>query len=91
MPERRVHLFVSGNVQDVHFRDNAHETARAHDLTGWVRNLDDGRVEAVFEGEEEDIETMVEWCHRGPVKADVEGVEVEEGDPQGDLEDVEKH
>ena len=83
-------MFVSGEVQDVHFRDNAHETARAHDLEGWVRNLDDGRVEAVFEGSEEDVETMLEWCERGPIKADVDDVEVEEGNPQGDLDGFEK-
>ncbi|ADJ13624.1 acylphosphatase [Halalkalicoccus jeotgali] len=89
-PESRAHVFVEGNVQDVHFRDNAHETARAHDLTGWIRNLDDGRVEGVFEGSEEDVEAMLEWCRTGPIKAEVEDVEVEEGDPQGDLEDFEK-
>ena len=90
MPDARVHLFVSGDVQNVHFRDNTHETARAHDVEGWVRNLDDGRVEALFEGDEEDVETMVEWCERGPVKADVTDVEVEYGNPQGDLDGFEK-
>ncbi|MFC6826642.1 acylphosphatase [Halopelagius fulvigenes] len=91
MTEARAHVFISGDVQEVHFRDNVHETARAHDVKGWVRNLDDGRVEALFEGSEEDVETMIEWCKRGPVKADVTDVEVEEGKPQGDLEDFEKH
>lgn len=90
MPEPRVHVFISGDVQNVHFRDNAHETARAHDLEGWVRNLDAGRVEAVFEGSEEDVETMLEWCERGPIKADVTDVKVEEGNPQGDLDGFEK-
>jgi acylphosphatase len=90
MPDARVHLFVSGDVQNVHFRDNTHETARAHDVEGWVRNLENGRVEALFEGNEEDIETMVEWCERGPIKADVTDVEVEYGDPQGDLGGFEK-
>jgi len=90
MPDARVHLFVSGDVQNVHFRDNTHETARAHDVEGWVRNLDDGRVEALFEGDEEDVETMVEWCERGPVKADVTDVQVEYGNPQGDLDGFEK-
>lgn len=91
MTEARAHVFVEGNVQDVHFRDNAHETARAHNLEGWVRNLDDGRVEALFEGTEADVEAMIEWCERGPIKADVTHVEVEYGTPQGDLEDFEKH
>ena len=91
MSEARAHVFVSGDVQGVHFRDNTHETARAHDVEGWVRNLDDGRVEALFEGAEDDVETMIEWCQRGPIKADVSNVEVEEGDPQGDLDGFEKH
>lgn len=90
MPDTRVHLFISGDVQNVHFRDNTHETARAHDVEGWVRNLDDGRVEALFEGDEEDVETMIEWCEQGPIKADVTDVEVEYGDPQGDLDGFEK-
>ncbi|MBX0293331.1 acylphosphatase [Haloarcula nitratireducens] len=89
--ESRAHVFVEGDVQHVHFRDNAHETARAHDVEGWVRNLEDGRVEALFEGREEDVNTMIDWCERGPIKADVSGIEVEEGDPQGDLDGFEKH
>lgn len=90
MTESRVHVFVSGDVQHVHFRDNTHETARAHDLEGWVRNLDGGRVEAVFEGGEADVETMLEWCELGPIEADVTDVVVEDGNPQGDLEGFEK-
>lgn len=91
MTESRAHVFISGDVQEVHFRDNTHETARAHDIEGWVRNLDDGRVEALFEGDQDDVETMTEWCKRGPIKADVTDVEVEMGKPQGDLENFEKH
>ncbi|ESP87736.1 acylphosphatase [Candidatus Halobonum tyrrellensis] len=91
MPDTRAHVFVTGEVQHVHFRDNTHETARAHGVEGWVRNLDDGRVEAVFEGSEGDVETLIDWCRRGPVEADVDGVVVEEGDPEGDLDGFEKH
>ena len=90
MSDARVHVFVTGTVQGVHFRDNLHETARAHDVDGWVRNLGDDRVEAVFEGAENDVEAVVDWCERGPPKADIDGVNVEPGSPQGDLDGFEK-
>lgn len=83
MTESRVHVFTSGDVRDVHVRDNAHGTARAHGIEGWVRNLDDGRAEAVFEGSEEDVRTMLEWSERGPIWAEVADVVVEEGDFDG--------
>lgn len=72
----RVHIFVSGKVQGVFFRSGARDKALELALTGWVRNLADGRVEAVFEGEEEGIEKIVEWCRKGPAYARVEDVEV---------------
>lgn len=72
----RVHIFVSGKVQGVFFRSGTKQKALELALTGWVRNLADGRVEAVFEGEEEGIEKIVEWCRKGPAYARVEDVEV---------------
>lgn len=90
MADTRAHVFVTGSVQGVHFRDNLHETARAHDVDGWARNLEDDRVEAVFEGAEGDVEHVVDWCKRGPPKAEVEGVNIEMGSPQGDLEGFRK-
>ncbi|MFB6070474.1 MAG: acylphosphatase [Halanaeroarchaeum sp.] len=79
------HVFVSGTVQGVYYRANTRDAARERDLDGWVKNLDDGRVEAVFEGPETVVEEMVEWCHTGSPAADVESVEVEYGEPT-DLE-----
>ncbi|MBP2146680.1 acylphosphatase [Methanofollis sp. W23] len=76
--KRRVHLFVRGRVQGVFFRDATEETARQHGVTGWVQNLPDGRVEAVFEGEAEDVEAVLAVCQRGPPAARVTGVEVHE-------------
>jgi len=73
----RAHVFVSGRVQGVYYRANTRDTARELDLDGWVRNLDDGRVEAVFEGPREAVEPMIEWCHEGSPAASVEDVEVE--------------
>ncbi|QYZ79469.1 acylphosphatase [Methanofollis formosanus] len=72
----RVHVFVSGRVQGVFFRDATSEEAARHGVTGWVRNLPDGRVEAVFEGEAEGVEAMLGFCRRGPPAARVTGVEV---------------
>ncbi|QYJ16993.1 Acylphosphatase [Rubrobacter xylanophilus DSM 9941] len=76
--KKRVHVYVSGRVQGVFFRDSTRERARRLGVSGWVRNLPDGRVEAVFEGESGDVDEMVRWCHEGPPHARVESVEVEE-------------
>jgi acylphosphatase len=83
MSERvRAHVHVTGKVQGVYYRANTRDTAREHGVDGWVRNLDDGRVEAVFEGPEADVGTLVEWCHDGSPRARVDEVSVEYEDPE---------
>lgn len=82
----RAHVVVTGRVQGVFFRAEARDRARSLGLGGWVRNNGDGTVEAVFEGDEERVESMVEWCRRGPAHADVENVQVAWEDPRGDSE-----
>jgi acylphosphatase len=72
----RAHVFVSGRVQGVFFRSETRSLARRLGVTGWVQNRRDGRVEAVFEGEREEIGKMVEFCRRGPSGARVTDVEV---------------
>jgi len=72
----RAHVFVSGRVQGVFFRATTRDTAREHGVGGWVKNLDDGRVEAVFEGPNDAVEAMVAFCHEGSPQARVEDVEV---------------
>ena len=72
----RVHVFISGKVQGVFFRSSTKDRADELGITGWVRNLADGRVEAVFEGEEGNVEKMAQWCRRGPEYARVNDVEV---------------
>ena len=72
----KVHVFVSGKVQGVFFRSSTKDKADELGLSGWVKNLQDGRVEAVFEGDEGMVEKMVEWCRKGPEYASVAGVEV---------------
>ena len=79
----RAHVFVSGKVQGVYFRATTREEARERGVTGWVRNLDDGRVEAVFEGERGYVESMGEVCHEGSSAARVKDVEVEWEDATG--------
>ena len=67
----RVHVFVSGKVQGVFFRSETRRKAAAYRVNGWVRNLPDSRVEAVFEGEEEAIKTLLKFCKSGPLGARV--------------------
>jgi acylphosphatase len=79
----RAHVFVSGRVQGVFYRDTTRQTAQAEGVDGWVRNLDDGRVEAVFEGDAEAVEAMIGFCHEGSPAANVDDVDVEYDDPEG--------
>ncbi len=81
----RKHLFISGMVQGVGFRYSLKNVARSAGVTGWVRNLWDGRVEAVLEGENEAVERVVRWCHRGPVGALVKKVEVRDEPYRGEF------
>jgi acylphosphatase len=71
-------------VQGVFFRVETRDRARSLGLGGWVRNTPDGGVEAVFEGDDERVESMVEWCRRGPAGARVEEVEVEWAEVRGE-------
>ncbi len=80
---KRAHVFVSGKVQGVFFRATTREQAEQHGVNGWVQNLADGRVEAVFEGDAEDVDAMIEFCHDGPGRARVDDVAVAEEDPEG--------
>ena len=80
----RAHVYVSGKVQGVYFRATTRNTAREHGVDGWVRNLADGRVEAAFEGPEDDVESLIEFCHEGSKAARVDDVEVSYEEPQGE-------
>lgn len=72
----RAHVWVAGRVQGVFFRAYAEDEAAFRKVAGWIRNGDDGRVEAVFEGSPASVEAMIRWCHRGSPAASVTGVEV---------------
>ncbi len=83
--KRRARIIVSGRVQGVFFRDSTRREATRAGLTGWVRNLPDGRVEALFEGDEAAVQHLVDWCRRGPPDARVEQVAVEWGETTGEF------
>lgn len=79
MQTTTAHVLISGRVQGVSFRYWTVTQAQSRDLTGWVRNLRDGRVEALFHGSKEAVDDMVAACYKGPVLADVTGITVTEG------------
>jgi acylphosphatase len=76
MVKTRAHIYVTGKVQGVFFRQNTKRQAQSHGVLGCVKNLDDGRVEAVFEGEEEAVRSVIEFCKVGPKGASVTGITV---------------
>jgi acylphosphatase len=80
----RARVWVSGRVQGVYFRAYAEDEAAFRQVAGCVRNLPDGRVEAIFEGSREAVEAMVRWCHRGSPASHVTGVEVTWEAPRGE-------
>jgi len=87
--KKRVHLFIKGRVQGVFFRENTRRKAEKLGVNGWIRNLDDGRVEAVFEGEEEKVKEVVKWTKRGPIIAKVVQVDIKEEKYQGEFQNFE--
>lgn len=84
---KRAHLFISGRVQGVNFRYYTRQEAFSLGVKGWVRNLIDRRVEAVFEGDEHLVQRMINWCHQGPSAARVDHVEVSWEEPTGEFSD----
>jgi acylphosphatase len=84
MSEARARAVFRGRVQGVFFRAETRDRARSLGLSGWVRNVPDGSVEAVFEGERERIESILDWCRRGPGLAEVEDVDVDWEQPRGE-------
>lgn len=85
----RAHVYISGNVQGVFFRDSTRQKANELDLNGWVKNTSDGRVEALFEGPSDAVQEMLDWCKEGPAQADVEDVDAEHEEPMEDLKGFE--
>ena len=84
---KKVHLFIAGRVQGVCYRAAGVEEAQKMGLCGWIRNLPDGRVEVVAEGNTARVEALLDWCRQGPPTARVQSVEVTWEDFRGDLPD----
>ena len=80
----RYRVVVSGRVQGVYYRDSCRQMAQRLKVTGWVRNRDDGCVEAAMEGPHDAVDRLVDWCRTGPRHAIVTGVDVSEEDPVGE-------
>ncbi|TFH46132.1 MAG: acylphosphatase [ANME-2 cluster archaeon] len=89
MNNARVHLFISGKVQGVFFRQNTFIRARELALSGWVKNLSDGRVEVVIEGTQEHVYEMVGWCRIGKPRAKVTDVDEIWEEPCGEFDSFE--
>ena len=87
--KERAHVYISGDVQGVFFRDSARQKAEELDLNGWVKNMPDGRVEALFEGPANAVQEMLDWCEEGPSQATVEDVDAEHESAEEDLEGFE--
>ncbi|HAM49491.1 MAG TPA: acylphosphatase [Nitrospiraceae bacterium] len=85
--QARAHLFITGRVQGVYYRGFTRDVASELRLKGWVRNLPDGRVEALFEGTKEDIELAIQRCFSGPPGARVDGIDAQWEDSRGDIQD----
>lgn len=83
----RAHVYVSGLVQGVFFRHETRKRASLLGVSGWVRNLPDGRVEALFEGDKEKVDGMLEFCRRGPPGAEVKDAEIEWESWKGEFQD----
>lgn len=85
----RAHLIIEGRVQGVFYRATARSTAAGLGITGWVRNLPDGSVEAVAEGPERVVDKFVDWCRKGPPGAFVSNIRISRENPRGEFNDFE--
>jgi len=83
----KVQVIIYGRVQGVWFRANTKQQAEQLGLFGWVRNTNDGNVEAVFEGEEKQVKKMINWCHKGPSLAKVLKVDIKKQNPTNEFDD----
>ena len=85
----RAHVFVAGKVQGVFFRASTRSEAMKLNIFGWVRNMSDGRVEAIFEGKKQDVEQMIDFCRVGPSNASVSRTDIHWGQYSGEFTDFE--
>ncbi|MDP6857553.1 MAG: acylphosphatase [Candidatus Nitrosopelagicus sp.] len=89
MTGKCVHIFVTGKVQGVFFRQATRVIAIKNNVTGWVRNLDDGRVEIMIEGEDKSVDIITQWCNLGPANSRVDDIKINQEEFRGDYENFE--
>lgn len=83
----KAHVLITGRVQGVFFRSNTRDEAKKYGVNGWVRNLPDGRVEAIFEGKKEDVDKLIDFAGRGPLGAKVMDLDVKWHNYSGKFKD----
>ena len=89
MVQKRVHIFVHGRVQGVFFRQATKVIAIKNNVTGWVQNLDDGRVEILIEGDDKCIDSVITWCDCGPANSRVDDIQINNENYLGSFENFE--
>ena len=89
MVQKQIHIFVTGRVQGVFFRQSTKVMAIKNNAKGWIRNLDDGRVEIVAQGETQDIDNLAHWCKTGPANSRVDEFELSEENVSDEFETFE--
>ena len=89
MVQKRVHIFVNGRVQGVFFRQATKVIAIKNNVTGWVKNLDDGRVEILIEGDDKCIDSVIAWCDCGPANSRVDDIQINNENYLGSFENFE--
>ncbi|MCP6717933.1 MAG: acylphosphatase [Patescibacteria group bacterium] len=89
MEKVRAHIIVSGRVQGVGYRNNTFQQAQKIGLSGWVKNLEDGRVEAVFEGEKQEVEKIINWAKKGPLLANISDFKIDWQEHKGEFSNFE--
>jgi acylphosphatase len=85
----KAHVVISGKVQGVFFRLETQRAAKSRNLTGWVKNMLEGSVESVFEGDEDKVESMIDWCRKGSSLSRVISVDVKREEYTGEFENFE--
>ena len=91
MNSKRVHLLISGRVQGVYFRQGMMETAEKNNVLGWVRNLPDNKVESVLEGNDSNVDAVIEWAYFGPAGAVVDELKISEENFTGEFREFKIH
>ena len=89
MSQKRIHIFVTGRVQGVFFRQATRVIAIKNNVRGWVRNLDDGRVEIMIEGEDKAVNSVTEWCSLGPANSRVDDIQINNENYLGNFKNFE--